>query len=95
MADEIISRDENHVTVGAGVSPDSDLDISMLRVDPVTKKLLVYLSDTAASSANAVQIAKRDENHRPVCMAWDETNQCLQEILTDSNGNLLCDVLIV
>lgn len=92
MANEIISRDQNHVTVGAGVSPDTDLDISMLRVDPVTKYLLVVVSDTGASAGTAGQIAKRDQNHRTVCMGWDETNGVLQEILTDSSGNLLCDL---
>lgn len=93
--DEVLKRDQNYVTVGAGVSPDSDLDISMLRVDPVTKYLLVAVTTGSATSANAVQIAKRDQNHVPVCMAWDETNGVLQEILTDADGNLLCDLLIV
>ncbi len=41
MADEIIKRDQNFVTVLAGVTDDSDLDIQMLRVDPITKRLLV------------------------------------------------------
>lgn len=92
--DEILKRDENHVTVGAGVSPDSDFDISMLRVDPVTKYLLVSVTDTGATAGTAGQIAKRDENHRTVCMGWDETNGVLQEILTDSDGNLLCELLL-
>lgn len=92
MADEVLKRDQNTVTVGAGVSPDSDLTITMLRVDPVTGYLLSTISAGAASSANAVSIAKRDENHRPVYMAYDETNDQLVEILTDSSGNLLCDV---
>lgn len=90
---EIIKRDQNFRTVGAGVSNDSDRTIEMLRVDPVTKYLLADLSATSASSANSVQIAKRDQNYRPVCLAWDETNQILQEVLTDSAGNLLCDVI--
>lgn len=95
MNDEIILRDQNHVTVAAGVSPDSDQDISMFRVDPVTKYLLATITDTGATSATAVQIAKRDENHRTVCMAWDDTNKVLQEVLTDSDGNLLCDVTFI
>mgnify|MGYP003508075214 CR=1 FL=1 len=41
MVDEIIKRDQNYVTVLAGVTDDSDLDIQMLRVDPITKRLLV------------------------------------------------------
>lgn len=66
----------------------------MLRVDPVTKYLLANVTDTGSTSAISSQIAKRDQNHRTVCMAWDETNQALQEILTDSAGNLLCDLLL-
>jgi len=93
--DEVLKRDANHVTVGAGVSPDSDFDISMLRVDPITKYLLVNIVDTGASAATASQIAKRDGNYRPVCLAWNEQDQELQEVLTDSDGNLLCDVIFI
>lgn len=95
MADEIISRDQNFRTVGAGVSPDSDFDISMLRVDPVTKYLLVAIENDTPGSATAGQIAKRDGNHRPVAMAWNETAGELQEILTDADGNLCCDITYI
>ncbi len=93
--DEILLRDANYVTVGAGVSPDSDLDISMLRVDPITKYLLIDITAGSATSANSGNIAKRDQNHVPVCMAYDEDNDEVVEILTDENGYLLCDVEFV
>jgi len=92
MADEIITRDVNSVTVGAGVSPDSDQDISMFRVDPVTKYLLVDITAGGATSENTGNIASRDQNHVPVCLAYDEDNDEVVEILTDENGYLLCDV---
>lgn len=92
MADEIIQRDDNRRTVGAGVGNDADQDILMLRVDPVTNYLLVDVAAGSATSANANQVASRDGNHRPVCMGWDETNEVLQEILTDENGLLLCQL---
>jgi hypothetical protein len=92
MASEIISRDQNSATVGAGVSPDSDLDISMLRVDPVTGYLLIEASSIGATSANTNSVARRDQNQHPVCMGYDETNDILVEILTDADGNLLCDI---
>lgn len=38
---ETLSRDQNHVTVLGGVTDDSNLAITMLRVDPTTKRLLV------------------------------------------------------
>lgn len=41
MADEIIKRDDNRITVLAGVTDDANLEIKMLRVDPTTKRLLV------------------------------------------------------
>lgn len=95
MSSEVIKRDENFRTVGAGIGDDADQDILMLRVDPVTKRLLVNATVGSATSATASQIASRDENHRTVCMAWDETNGVLQEILTDANGYLLCDIEFV
>lgn len=95
MSDEIIKRDQNHATVGAGISNDSDQEILMLRVDPVTKYLLVDRTEAASTAENATQIAKRDQNHRTVCMAWNEEAGEVQEILTDENGNLLVDMLII
>ena len=92
---EIIKRDQNFRTVGAGVTNDASQDITMLRVDPITGYLLANITDTGATSATASQIAKRDGNYRPVCLAWDETNQVLQEVLTDAQGNLLCDVTFI
>lgn len=41
MASEIINRDQNHVTVLAGVTDNSAQDIKMLRIDPSSKRLLV------------------------------------------------------
>jgi len=41
MADEVSSRDVNRVTVATGVTDDSSKDITQLRVDPISKKLLV------------------------------------------------------
>lgn len=92
---EIISRDKNHMTIGAGVTNDVSQNISMLRVDPATKYLLTSLSFGSSSAATATQIAKRDQNYRTVCLAWDETNQVLQEVLTDSSGNLLADITFI
>ena len=50
MADEIIKRDDNRITVLAGVTDDASLDIKMLRVDPTTKRLLVSATVTAGSA---------------------------------------------
>lgn len=95
MANETIKREANYKTVAAGVGSDADQDISMLRVDPITGYLLVAIADTTPGSVTTGSIAKRDGNYRPVCMAWDETNNELAEIAVDSSGYLLCDLLIV
>ena len=94
MADEIIQRDENFRTVGAGVSNDADQEILMLRIDPVTNRLLVDVISGTDTAETSSPIASRDENFRPVCLGWDETNEVLQEILTDENGYLLTDIEI-
>lgn len=44
MATEIIKRDDNRVTVLAGVTDDANQDITMFRVDPTTKYLKVVAS---------------------------------------------------
>lgn len=94
MSSEIILRDQNHVTVAAGVSNDASQDVLMFRVDPVTNYLLVVVTDTGATAGISAQIAKRDENYRTVCLAYNEQADELQEVLTDSQGNLLCDLLL-
>lgn len=92
MASEIINRDANFRTVGAGIGNDADQDVLMLRVDPVTNYLMVDVANTDAGSNTEIQVAPRDGNYRPVCMAWNEQDEELQAILTDENGYLLCDV---
>lgn len=41
MANEVLKRDENHVTALGGITNDSNEEIRMLRVDPVTGRLLI------------------------------------------------------
>lgn len=53
MPSEILKRDQNFVTVLAGVTNDSDLDVTMLRVDPISKRLLV--AATGGSSGSGFQ----------------------------------------
>lgn len=95
MANEVIKRDENFRTVAAGVGSDSSQDITMFRVDPVTNYLLIAVNATTTGAATASPIASRDQNFRPVCLGYDASNNTLQEILTDANGNLLCDITYI
>lgn len=41
MAEEVLKRDNNHITVGGGVTDDANLEVRMLRVDPTTNRLKV------------------------------------------------------
>ncbi len=95
MSADIIKRDQNFRTVGGAVTNDANQDVTMLRTDPTTKYLLCENISGSPTAANSVQIAKRDQNHRPVCLAWDDTNKVLQEVLTDEHGYLLVDIIII
>lgn len=55
MTDEILKRDQNHITVLGGITDDSDQDIRMLRVDPITKRLLVK-AESSGGSQNLQQV---------------------------------------
>ena len=92
---EIISRDQNFRTVGAAVTNDVAQDITMLRTDPVTDYLLIDITIDTATAGNSIPIAQRDQNFRPVCLAYDESNDVLCEVLTDSNGYLLADIEVI
>ena len=50
MSDEIIKRDENRVTVLAGVTDDAAQEIRMLRVDPATGRLKLSMSGIAVAA---------------------------------------------
>lgn len=51
MASEVLKFDQNSIRVLAGVTDDVDQDIMMLRVDPITKRLLVKANVTGAVSS--------------------------------------------
>ncbi len=52
MANEILKFDQNSIRVLAGVTDDADQDIMMLRVDPITKRLLVKSDGGGGGSQN-------------------------------------------
>ncbi|HHD92284.1 MAG TPA: hypothetical protein ENL06_01500 [Candidatus Portnoybacteria bacterium] len=52
MADERLKIDANYWKVSGAVTDDSNLDIVMLRVDPVTKRLKVEQSSLVSSVDN-------------------------------------------
>lgn len=56
MASEILKRDQNHITVLGGITDDADQDVEMLRVDPISKRLLIKatFSGSGVSSLNGL-----------------------------------------
>lgn len=54
MADEILRRDQNFVTVLGGVTDDSNQSVTMLRVDPTTKRLLVSTTGLGSGTVTSI-----------------------------------------
>jgi len=54
MADEVLKRDQNRVTVLAGVTDNVAQDITMLRLDPTTKRLLVSATGIGTGSVTSI-----------------------------------------
>jgi hypothetical protein len=89
MSSEIIKREGNHRTVGAGIDNVAGTDILMLRVDPTTNRLLVAaIADSLIPTPATV--VKRDENHKPTFYGISSVDGVtLVPIRTDEDGNLL------
>jgi len=59
MADEIIKRDQNRVTVSGAVTDDANTEVKQLRVDPTTLRLKVQslsLTDLVGAAYNYVGV---------------------------------------
>lgn len=86
--DEILKRDQNHVTVLAGVTDDVDKDIVMLRVDPITKRLLVKLDGggggTPGGSTLQLQYNNAGAFGGMSGTSWNNTNR---ELSFDNNNS--------
>ena len=54
MTDEILKRDQNTITVLGGITDDSNQFITMLRVDPTTKRLLVSATGVASGTVTSI-----------------------------------------
>lgn len=56
MADEVLKNDQNFVRVLGAVTDDSNQYVTMLRVDPTTKRLLVSATGIGAGSVTSVSV---------------------------------------
>lgn len=94
MAEEVIKRDSNHKVIGAGVTDDAAQEIRMLRVNPMTDYILVAFAGSGpAGPSTGKRPAKRDQNHKPMALGWNEDTQQVQEILTDEDGYIICKMV--
>ena len=50
MADEILRRDQNRITVLAGITDDADQDIVMFRIDPISKRLKIAIDPASITT---------------------------------------------
>lgn len=57
--DEILQRDQNHIVVLGGITDDSNENITMLRVDPITKRLQVTAT-VPGTSGGQIKITSAD-----------------------------------
>ncbi len=82
-------RDQNHRTVGMGVSSSDGITPVMLKVDPATGYLLVHMNAIGLPSTVATE-NKRDGNYVPTCYGISSVDgETLVPIRTDDLGNLL------
>lgn len=82
-------RDQNYITVGSGVSNIDSITPLMLRVDPITTRLLINIS-SASITATPATMNKRDENFKPTYYGISNADGVtLLPIRTDSSGRLL------
>jgi len=56
MAEEVLKRDQNHITVLGGVTDDINQNVTMLRVDSITKRLLVSATGSGSGSVSSVSV---------------------------------------
>ncbi len=56
MSEEVLKRDPNHVTVLGGITDDSNQYVTMLRVDPTTKRLLVSATGSGVGTVTSVSV---------------------------------------
>lgn len=89
MADESFKLDPNWKPVIAGVTNDANLYVTMLRVDPTSKRLLVDALIDIESVADGDAVAAANEGM--LILGTDGSNY--QILSVDSSGNLQVDIV--
>lgn len=91
MADEILKRDGNFITVLGGVTDNAAQDITMLRVDPTTKRLLVSATGSGGTPSlplNSVQFNDNGSFGGDANFIWNKTTNILTLGLENDFGTI-------
>ncbi len=90
-----IPRDQNSVTVLAGLSSIDGTTIVPIAIDAITGRVLIQIVTNTDETTAVIGNAYRDENNVPVKTAiTDDANESIANILVDSsNSGVLCDVV--
>lgn len=92
---ETLNRDQNHVTVGGGISSVDGVSTLMFKVDPITNYPLVVIGSDSIT-ATAATSDKRDQNYTPTMYGISSVDgKTLVPIRTTSNGTILVDVILM
>lgn len=93
----MLKRDENRVTVGGGVTDDSNKTVEPLRTDPVTGRLLIEIYGVTSTTPSTLKtVAYKDGNYANTGIAvTDDANSTVTPLIIDSRNNyLFVDLLI-
>jgi hypothetical protein len=107
VADEILKSDQNHRRVVAGIANDASQDILMLRLDPVTKRLLVDIGSGGSSGTQYTE-GDTDASITGTAIMWEDAGDTLRAVsvakplpiqpgtsitfpVTDNGGSLTVD----
>lgn len=97
MADEVLLRDQNHITVIGAITDDANQFIRMLRVDPVTNRVLVSLTGAGSGSVTSVSVVSDNGFAGSVATATTTPAITLSTTITgllQGNGTAISAVII-
>jgi len=87
-------KDQNHANTLLGVSSADSVTPTPLSVDSATGYLLISMTLDPTLPATLDLPIRRDGNHRPVlCAVTDDAAQDVVPIATDTDGNILIDLI--
>jgi len=85
-------RDQNRRTVGLASDGTTTQPI---KVDPSNQRLIAGIESVASFPATSSPAIRRDANRVPgVLVVTDNAARTPSPLLTDSSGNIICDIVV-